>query len=129
MKFAALIEYTPDRTKIRATWSAHRQHLRDVLEGGRLLAAGPFGKDLGALQVYEAESASEVEGWIRGDPFCEAGVIAGWQVRPLADWSAKAAGPGKADETEPVADMARMDGLAGILDGAAGRRSDGGVAS
>lgn len=99
MKFAAVIEYNRDEDRIKAHFPAHRQYLRTFLENGQLLAAGPFADDCGALTIYEADTAEQVEGWIRGDPFHAAGIITSWQVRPLAYWSAKAAGPGKKTET------------------------------
>ena len=34
MKFAALIEYTPDKAKIAATRPEHRDYLKNVLESG-----------------------------------------------------------------------------------------------
>lgn len=98
MKFAAVIEYSPDREKIKAIFPAHRQYLRTFLESGRLLAAGPFIDDGGALLIYEAETPDQVEEWIRGDPYHAAGVSTRWRIRPLAYWSAKAMGPGKKGE-------------------------------
>ncbi len=98
MIFAAIIEYSPDKGKIAATFPAHRQYLRTLLDGGRLLAAGPFAEDAGALNIYEAGSLEQVDGWLRADPFHAALVSVRWQIRPLAYWSAKAAGPGKRGE-------------------------------
>ncbi len=98
MKFAVFIEYLPDKDKIDAVFPAHRQHLRTFLEGGQLLAAGPFTDNGGALNIYEAEMPDQVEGWLRGDPFHAAGITVSWRIQPLAYWSAKAAGPGKKSE-------------------------------
>ena len=106
MKFAAVIEYSRDNEKIKAIFPAHRLYLRTFLDGGQLLAAGPFADDAGALNIYEAESPDQIDEWLRGDPFHAAGVSLTWQIYPLAYWSAKAAGPGKQTEAtdEPIQD-------------------------
>ena len=39
----------------------------------------------------EAEDDAAAEALIRADPFFAAGVIVGWQIFPLAYWSAQAA--------------------------------------
>src|SRR5262249_47735844 len=54
MKFAATIEYTPDKAKIEQVRPAHRKYLTGLLQQGKLAAAGPFMDDSGALIVYEA---------------------------------------------------------------------------
>ena len=98
MKFAAFLEYDRDKGQIKAIFRAHRRYLRTFLESGQLLAAGPFADDAGALNVYEAESLDQVEGWLRGGPSHAAGVTVERHIQPLAYWSAKAAGPGKKHE-------------------------------
>src|SRR5262249_22457924 len=65
MKFAAVIEYTPDKQTIAAARPTHRQYLTGLLQTGRLVAAGPFADDSGALIVYEADSAEEAEKLLR----------------------------------------------------------------
>lgn len=100
MKFAVFIEYDRDEARIKAHFQAHRQYLRTFLEGGQLLAAGPYTDNGGALNVYEADSPELVDGWLRGDPFHAAGVAVRWSIQPLAYWSARAAGPGKGEGME-----------------------------
>ena len=41
--------------------------------------------------MLDAESAEAVEAIVKADPYAEAGLIAGWQVRRLAYWSAQEA--------------------------------------
>ena len=65
MKFATLIEYTPDKAKIAATRPEHRDYLKNVLESGRLVISGPFAGDEGGLLVYEANSREDVEAILR----------------------------------------------------------------
>jgi uncharacterized protein YciI len=68
MKFAAIIEYIQDKDKIQSIRPTHRQYLADLLARGKLAVSGPFTDDWGALIVYEAESASEAEQLLQGDP-------------------------------------------------------------
>ena len=91
MKFAAIIEYGPDKEKVKIHHPAHRAYLRGFLENGQLRAAGPFVDDAGALWVLDAESAEAAEEIVKGDPYVVAGVLVKWQIRPIAYWSAQEA--------------------------------------
>ncbi len=91
MKFAALIQHGPDQDAVRAIFPEHRAYLRSLLEAGRLVAAGPLTQQAGALWILEAETLPAAEDLIRADPSHAAGVFVGWQVYPLAYWSAKEA--------------------------------------
>jgi Uma2 family endonuclease/uncharacterized protein YciI len=85
MKFAAIIEYGPDLSKIAEVRPTHRAYLGELLKNGKLAISGPFTDDTGALIVYEAESAEEAQKMISDDPFSKAGVFAKWSIRP---WNA-----------------------------------------
>ncbi len=91
MKFVATIDYGPEKEKVKALHAAHREYLRQFLDNGQLVAAGPFAEDAGALWVLEAETADAVDTIVKGDPYVAAGVIVSWGVRPLAYWSAQQA--------------------------------------
>ncbi len=82
MKFAAIIEYGPDLSKIAEIRPIHRQYLGELLKNGKLAISGPFVGDSGALIVYEAESTEEAETLIANDPFSKVGVFASWNIRP-----------------------------------------------
>jgi uncharacterized protein YciI len=82
MKFAAIIEYLQDRAKVAEVRPAHRQYLTGLRDSGRLVAAGPFTDDSGALIIYEAPSHAEAEKLIQGDPFHVNGIFLRWQLRP-----------------------------------------------
>lgn len=82
MKFAAIIDYSPDAEKIAAHRPAHREYLKELLDTGRLAISGPFLDDGGGLLVYEAETAEEAEALLRNDPFAKAGVFVSWKMRP-----------------------------------------------
>ncbi len=82
MKFAAIIEYTPDQAKIAQFRPTHREYLMGLRKTGKAAMAGPFTDDSGGLLVYEAESQEEVEKMIRADPFAQGGVFVSWSIRP-----------------------------------------------
>src|SRR5688572_2827088 len=66
MKFAALIEYIPDKARIAELRPTHRQYLASLKEQGKLAVSGPFTDDWGALIVYEAATREEAETLLRG---------------------------------------------------------------
>ena len=82
MKFAALIEYIPDKDKIAALRPTHRQYLMKLLGEGKLAISGPFTDDYGAMIVYEASSPEEALTYLQSDPFHAAGVFVRWTIRP-----------------------------------------------
>ena len=82
MKFAAIIEYAPDKAKIAEIRPVHRQYLATLKANGQLAASGPFTDDSGALIVYEAASPEEAEKLLQGDPFHQNGIFVRWVLRP-----------------------------------------------
>jgi uncharacterized protein YciI len=90
MKFAAFLEYTPDKARIAATRPTHRDYLLGLKSQGKVALAGPVPDDSGGLIVYEADTQEAVEKLIREDPFCTGGVFTSWTIRPwnliLANW-------------------------------------------
>jgi uncharacterized protein YciI len=82
MKFAALIEYIPDKAKVANIRPEHRQYLMSLKERGQLAAAGPLTDDSGALIIYEAGSRPEAEAFLQADPFNKHGIFVTYQLRP-----------------------------------------------
>jgi uncharacterized protein YciI len=82
MKYAAIIEYIPDKAKVQSVRPVHRQYLSALRERGQLAVAGPFTDDSGALIVYEAASAEEAEKLLQGDPFHQNGIFVTYVLRP-----------------------------------------------
>jgi uncharacterized protein YciI len=82
MKYAAVIDYIQDAETVCEHRPRHREYLQSLLAAGKLVGAGPFLDDFGALIVYEAESPAAAEELIRADPFHAAGVFVRWTVRP-----------------------------------------------
>jgi hypothetical protein len=82
MKFAAIIDYHPDSSRVSAARPPHRAYLSRIKKEGKLVVAGPFSDLTGGLIVYEAGSVEEAEKLIRDDPFFEQGVFLKWNIRP-----------------------------------------------
>lgn len=82
MKFAAIIEYTPDKAKIAQIRPTHRQYLTSLRERGQLAIAGPFTDDSGSCIVYETNSVEEAEKLLKGDPFYSNGIFVSYKLRP-----------------------------------------------
>jgi uncharacterized protein len=82
MKFAATIEYSPDKDKISQIRPTHRVYLAKMKAEGKLVVAGPFADFSGGLIVYEAETREQAEQYIKDDPFYTGGVFVSWVIRP-----------------------------------------------
>ena len=62
---------------------AHLQLLRDAEARGFLRFAGPLGEPPdGALLVFRADGAADVEAFARVDPYVTGGLVTAWRVRP-----------------------------------------------
>ncbi len=85
MHFALLYDVVPDYLARRAPLrGAHLALAERWAREGKLLLGGAFDPPDGALLVFEAGSAAEVEGFVREDPYVAAGLVTRWRVRP---WS------------------------------------------
>jgi uncharacterized protein YciI len=82
MKYLGYAAYTTDAAKIAAHRPAHRQYLTGLLQQGKLVAAGPFTDDSGALFIYEADSDAAAAALLAGDPFSANGVIVSATLKP-----------------------------------------------
>ena len=82
MKFAAVIEYIKDKTKIGEVRPIHRQYLASLTEKGQLAISGPYMDDYGALIIYEADTKEEAEALLKADPFNQAGIFVSYVMRP-----------------------------------------------
>lgn len=84
----------PDSLNARvAARPAHVARLRELLDAGRLLVAGPMpavdttdpgpAGFLGSLIVAEFESAAEARAWADADPYVAAGVYRDVEITPF----------------------------------------------
>ena len=92
MLFALLYDVVDDyvtrRQPLRAGHLALAERFRAT---GRLRAGGAFDPPDGALLVFEAASAAEVEAFVREDPYVQNGLVARWRVR---EWKVVVGGVG-----------------------------------
>ncbi|MEU8249398.1 YciI family protein [Nonomuraea sp. NPDC048916] len=63
---------------------AHREHLRALQAEGRLVTAGPWADDSGALHVYEVTDEAELRDILRTDPYT---AVDGYEVVLLKEWT------------------------------------------
>jgi hypothetical protein len=83
--FALLYETVEDYVERREPFRAeHLAHARRAHEEGRLVLAGAFRPADGALLVFRAASAAEVEDFARADPYVRNGLVRSWRVREWA---------------------------------------------
>lgn len=84
MYFILTYDYVPDVLARRAPFRAdHLALAREQQEAGKLLLAGAFDPPTdGALFVFKAESAAEVEAFVARDPYVKNGIVTGHRVRP-----------------------------------------------
>ncbi|MFY3745456.1 YciI-like protein [Anaeromyxobacter sp. Red801] len=93
MYFALLYETVPDYVQRRAAFrDEHLAAARKAREEGRLLLAGAFDPPDGALLVFKADGAEEVEAFARADPYVRNGLVTSWRVRP---WTVVVGGEGQ----------------------------------
>jgi uncharacterized protein YciI len=81
MKYAVVYTYPEDQSKIAEVRPEHRRYLGSLQEQGKLVAAGPFANDVGALIIYEADSEEATSQLIQNDPFHKAGIFAQYTIR------------------------------------------------
>lgn len=82
MTYAVTIEYGPNKTKIDEIRPIHREYLKQLLDSGILVVAGPLTDGTGGHIVYDVESEEKVEEVIKADPFYKHGIFQTWVIRP-----------------------------------------------
>jgi uncharacterized protein YciI len=84
MYFVLWYQYVPDVVEKRAPHRAdHLALAREWQAAGKIVLAGAFDPPTdGALFVFRADSADEVEAFVAKDPYVKNGVVTGHRVRP-----------------------------------------------
>jgi uncharacterized protein len=84
MLFVLTYDYVPDVLEKRTPHrNDHLALLRELHAAGKVLYAGAFDPPTdGALFVFKAESAAEVEAFVKRDPYVKNGVVSGHRIRP-----------------------------------------------
>ena len=81
MKYVSYVTYTTDKAKIAEHRSEHREYISRLLNQGKLVTAGPFADDSGALFIYEADSADAASALVAQDPFSTNGVFQKFELK------------------------------------------------
>ncbi|MFL6077544.1 MAG: YciI family protein [Mycobacteriales bacterium] len=63
---------------------AHREYLKALHEQGRLVTAGPWADDTGALLIYEVAGEQELRDILADDPYTSADV---YDIAELREWN------------------------------------------
>lgn len=79
-KFAAILTFGDAEQRL-ATRPAHREYLKGLLDGGKLVASGPWVDDSGALIIYEAADEAEARALIAADPYNTGEIVANLELR------------------------------------------------
>jgi uncharacterized protein len=85
MRYFALFYETVDNFVERRLphRQAHLEQIDAAYAEGRLLLAGAL-KPAGALLIFRADNASDVERFVHADPYVTNGLITGWRIH---EWS------------------------------------------
>ena len=82
MYFALTYETVPDYLERRQAFRAEHLALADAAHrAGRIVMAGAFDPPTGALFVFRADAAAEVEEFARRDPYVRNGLVTAWRVQ------------------------------------------------
>ena len=90
--------FPAEREKRLAVRPRHRAFLEQLRVDGRLIAAGPWSDDSGALIVLKASSRDELERWLEADPYVRDGV----GERTLREWTPIIGGTVDASAGDPT---------------------------
>lgn len=79
-----LYEYVEDVAERRGPYrEAHLARIASERERDRIVMAGAIGDPpKGAAFVFKGLEPDEIEGFIRRDPYVEAGLVTSWRVEP-----------------------------------------------
>lgn len=75
--------YVEDRDRLAASRPKHRAYLRELVEQGKVAAAGPWADDTAGFAIYQVEDEAELDQLLAEDPFTVDGVAAS---RTIHEW-------------------------------------------
>lgn len=83
MYFALICDLVPDYLQRRPPLRpAHLALAERFVREGKLVLGGAFDPPDTSLLVFEADSAAEVEAFVKEDPYVANGIVRSWRVRP-----------------------------------------------
>jgi uncharacterized protein len=93
MYFALFYDYVPDALERRKPYRPeHLAYAGEAQKAGRLIMAGAFDPPTdGALFLFKADAAQDVEAFAKADPYVRNGVVTAWRVKP---WNVVIGGQG-----------------------------------
>lgn len=80
--FVLELRFDRDNEKRLETRPVHREHLRGLLDQGKLIMAGPWADDSGALIVLDVADEAEARTIIARDPYTHADCVSVVSLRP-----------------------------------------------
>ncbi|QNE21768.1 hypothetical protein F1D05_32410 [Kribbella qitaiheensis] len=81
--FALQLKFTDPERRMEVR-PAHRDYLAALNEAGKLVAAGPFADQTGALLIYNVADEAELRDILAKDPYTTADV---YEIVTLTEWS------------------------------------------
>jgi hypothetical protein len=80
--FAVQLTFTDNDRRMQVR-PAHREYLTSLRAAGKLLTAGPWADQAGALLVYDVADEAELRGILANDPYTAADV---YEIATLKEW-------------------------------------------
>ena len=80
--FAVQLRFTDTDRRMQVR-PAHRDYLTSLKEAGKLVAAGPFADQTGALLIYDVADEAELRDILAKDPYTPADV---YEIAALNEW-------------------------------------------
>jgi hypothetical protein len=78
--FTVETTYVDDRDKLADSRPRHREYLRELVEQGKVGAAGPWADDSAGFAIYRVADRAELDRLLAEDPYTVDGVAAGRRV-------------------------------------------------
>jgi uncharacterized protein YciI len=82
-RFVLQLSFKNDARRLEVR-PAHREYLRGLLDEGKLVTAGPFADDKGALLVYDVADEAALRDIMAADPYTVADV---YDIEQLREWT------------------------------------------
>jgi uncharacterized protein YciI len=80
--FAVQLRFTDTDRRLQVR-PAHREYLTSLKEAGKLVTAGPFADQTGALLIYDVADEAELRDILAKDPYTPADV---YEIAALNEW-------------------------------------------
>ncbi|MEV4799094.1 YciI family protein [Nonomuraea sp. NPDC049421] len=82
-RFVLYMEFKNEDDRLRVR-PAHREHLQALFDQGRLITAGPWADDKGAMHIYEVADEAELREILDDDPYT---AVDAYDIALLKEWT------------------------------------------